>query len=81
MQQKLLQFFLPQEPGASGNNIVQKPQKPRPNLKKHILCSYREYLLCLQSNASSKFLQKCINFVDFLQILLNFSHFKGSIIP
>ena len=26
--------FLPQEAGASGNNMEKKPQKPRPKLKK-----------------------------------------------
>ena len=27
MQQKLVNFFLPQEPGAFGNNIEKKPSK------------------------------------------------------
>ena len=34
MQQKLFQNFLPQEVGASGNNIEKESQKPRPKLKK-----------------------------------------------
>ena len=43
-----------------------------------ILYFYREYLLCLESNASASFLlQKCINFVE----QLKFSHVEGSIIP
>ena len=33
---------------------------------------------CLQSNASSSFLQTCINFVE---QQLKFSHFEGSVIP
>ena len=32
-------------------------------------------MLCLQSNASGSFLQKCINFEE---QRLNFSHFEGS---
>ena len=35
-------------------------------------------MLCLQSNASGSFLQKCINFVE---QQFTFSHFEGSIIP
>ena len=41
MQQILVQFFLPQEAGAFGNNIGNKPQKPRPKLKN----MYTIYLL------------------------------------
>ena len=37
---------------------------------------YCEYLLCLLSNASGRFLQKCINFAE---QRLKFSHFEGSI--
>ena len=36
MQQKLFNFFLPQEAGASRNDIEKKPQKPHPKLKKYI---------------------------------------------
>ena len=36
MQQKVVQTFLPQEPGALGNNIEKKLQKPRPKLKKYV---------------------------------------------
>ena len=49
-----------------------------PNWKICVLYIYREYLLCLQFNASVNFWQKCINFVE---QRLTFSHFKGSIIP
>ena len=43
-----------------------------------ILYIYREYILCLQSNPSGSFLQKCINFVE---QPLKFSHFEDSIVP
>ena len=77
--QNYLNFFSPQEAGAFKNNIEKTPQKPRPKLKKIcMLHIYREYLLCLQSNASGIFLHKCI---DFVEPRLNFSHFKGNIIP
>ena len=36
MQQKLFNFFLPQEAGASRNDIEKKPQKPHPKLKKYV---------------------------------------------
>ena len=36
MQQKLFNFFLAQEAGASRNEIEKKPQKPHPKLKKYI---------------------------------------------
>ena len=42
-----------------------------------ILYIYREYLLCLHSNANGSFLQKCVHFVE---QRLKFSHFEGSII-
>ena len=62
--QNYIKVFLPQEAEALGNNIEKEPQKPRPKLKKYIyLIFYREYFLCLQSNASGSFLKKCINFV------------------
>ena len=35
MQQKLFQFFLPQEVGAFGNNIEKELQKRHPKLKKY----------------------------------------------
>ena len=53
--------------------------KPTPKIEKIcIIYIPRVYLLCLQSNASGSFLQKCINF---LEQQLKFSHFEGSIIP
>ena len=56
MQKKLFQFFLPQKAGAVENNIEKEPQKPCPKLKTIcILNIYREYLHCLQSNASCSF--------------------------
>ena len=62
MQQKLIQNFLQQEVGAFGNNIGKEPQKLQPKLKNlHIICLLR--IFALQSNASSSFLQKYINFV------------------
>ena len=73
MQQKLQQ-----EAGALGNDIGKEPQKTSPILKKCILYIYWEYLLCLQFNASGSFLQTCI---DFIEQLLKFSRFEGSIIP
>ena len=79
MQQKLFQFFLPQEARAFGNNKEKEAQKPRPKLKKYVYYIFtREYLLCLQSNARGRFLQTCINFVE---QRLKFSHFEGSMIP
>ena len=36
MQQKLVQFFLPQESGTFGHNIEKVVQKPRSKLKKYI---------------------------------------------
>ena len=64
MQQKLLQIFLPQEAGASGNNIEKEPRNYAKNWKLCVLYIYREYLFCRQFNARGSFLQKCINFVE-----------------
>ena len=79
---KISSTFLPQEAEAFGNNIEKEPQKRRPKLKTNIcilyIYIYREYLLCLQPNASGSFLQKCINFVE---QQFKFSHFEGSITP
>ena len=59
------QNVLLQEAGAFGSNIEKEPQKPCPKLTKIcVLYIYREYLLCLQFNASGSFLQKCSNFVE-----------------
>ena len=43
-----------------------------------ILYIYREYLLCLQSNASDSLLEECINSVE---QRLKFSNSEGTIIP
>ena len=42
MLQKLVQFFLPEEAGAFGNNIEQEPQKPRPKFKKYVYYIFSE---------------------------------------
>ena len=73
MQQKLFNFFLPQEAGASRNDIEKKPQKPHPKLKKYVCYRFTDNICCLQSNASGNFLQKCINFVE---QRLKFSYFR-----
>ena len=78
MQQKLFNFFLPQEAGAFGNNSEKEPQKPRPKLKKCVCYIFTENLPCLQCNACGSFLQKSTNFVE---QRLKFSHIEGSIIP
>ena len=70
-------MVLPQEVGASENNIEKESQKPRQKLKIYIYI-YRKYVLCLQSSTSGSFLQICINFVE---QRLKFSHLEGSIIP
>ena len=59
-------FFLPQEAGAFGNNMEKTTQKSRSKFFKKIciLYIYREYLTCLQFNASDGFLQTCIDFVE-----------------
>ena len=83
MKRKLFLFFNNKKLGAFGNNKEKEPQKPHPKLylQSYILTKlyiYKEYLLCLQSNASGSFLQKCINFVEHR---LKFSEFEGTIIP
>ena len=74
------EYLLPQEARDFENNIEKKPQKPRPKLNKEIcmLYIYREYLLCVQSNTSGSFLQKCIDFVEQRRKV---SHFESSIMP
>ena len=62
MQQKLFQFFLPQEAGVFGNDIEKERQKPRPKLKKYII--YLQNLPYLQSNGSGSLLQTCIDIVE-----------------
>ena len=78
MQQKLFQFFLPQEAGTFGNNRKETAEAIAKIKKMCILYIYGGYLLCLQWNASGTFLQEYINF---LEQQLKFSHFEGSIIP
>ena len=57
MQQKLFQFLF-----------------ATPKIEKiYILYIYRKYLVCLQSNTSGSFLQKCLNFSE---QQLTFSHFE-----
>ena len=76
MQQKLSQMFLRQEAGASGNNRI-RTTRSTPKIEKIcILNIYREHLLCLQCNASGRFLQTCI---DVSGQRLKFSHFESSI--
>ena len=36
MQQKLFQFFLPQQAGAFGNKIEKEPQEQCPKLEKYV---------------------------------------------
>ena len=57
----------------------EKNHKSHPqSCKIYILHICWERLLCLQSNESGSFLQKCINFVE---QRFTFSRFEGSIIP
>ena len=79
MQQKLFQIFFTTSSWSFWKKHRKGTASARPKIEKIcILYIYREYLLYLQSNASGRFLQKCINFVE---QRLKFSHFKGSIIP
>ena len=58
-------IFLPQEAGAFGSNMEKESQSHAQNWKNmHPKYIYREYLLCLQSDASVSFFQKFINFVE-----------------
>ena len=71
--------FLAQEAGAFRNSIEKGTAKTTPKIERIcLLYIYSEYFLCLQSNASERSLQKCINFVE---QRLKLSHFEGSIIP
>ena len=71
-------ILLPQEAETFGNNIEKEPQKSCPKLKKYVYYIFKvNILLCLLSNASGSFLQKCINFVE---QRLKFSHFEDSIL-
>ena len=76
MQQKLLQnFFTTRSWSFWKLHRKGTAKATNKNEKTCILYIYREYLLCLQSNASGSFLQKCINFAEHR---LKFSHFEGS---
>ena len=75
--QQIFIIFLPQEAGAFGNNTGKEPQNPRPKLENTNTIYLLRILLCLQSNASGSFLQKCINFVE---QRLEFSHFEATTI-
>ena len=66
-------MFLPQEPGAFGNNRKGTTKATPIIVQISILYIYRLYFLYLQSNASGSFFQKCINFVE---QRLKFSHLK-----
>ena len=76
--EKIISSFLAKEAGVFGKKHRKWIAKVTPKIEKYVLYIYTEHLLCLQSNASGNFLQKCINFVE---QRLRFSHFKGSIIP
>ena len=71
-------IFLPQNAGAFGKHRKGTAEITPKIEKICILYVYREYLLCLQSNASGSFLQKCIDFVQQWQKCF---HFESSIIP
>ena len=69
MHKNYFKISLSQEAGASGKSIEKEPQKSRQKLKKNVLNFSCEYFVCSQSNASGRFLQKCINFVEQRRIL------------
>ena len=65
MQQKLFQFFLPQETGAFGNKIEKELQETMPKIEKiYLLYIYGEYFLFCSPMQVVVFLQKCFNFVE-----------------
>ena len=67
------------EAGASEKAKEKTPRSQKKNLKKkYWLNIYREYLFCVEFNASDSFLKTCINCVE---QRLKFCHFEGSIIP
>ena len=69
--------FSLQDAGAFGNNRKRTVKATPKTEKICIIYIHREYLLCLQSNASSNFLQKGINLVE---QQLKFSNFDGNMI-
>ena len=80
MQQKLFQIFFTTRSWSFWKKKHRKGTA-KATLKTEKICIlyiYREYLFYLQSNGSSSFLRKCINFVE---RRLKFSHFEGRIIP
>ena len=76
--EKIISSFLAKEAGVFGKKHRKGIAKVTPTIEKICVIYLYRNLLCLQSNASGNFLQKCINFVE---QRLKFSHFKGSIIP
>ena len=79
MQQKLFQNVFTTRSWSSWKYHRKGTAKTTPKIEKIcVLYIYEEYLLCLQYNASSNFLQKCINIVE---QRLTFSHFEGNLIP
>ena len=72
-----LKTVSPREAGAFRNNVEHKSHVQ--NWKNMYVIYLHKNLLCLQSNASGNFLQKCIYY--FVEQRLKFSHFKGNIIP
>ena len=76
MQKKLLQNFFITRSWSFWKKHRKETTKATPNIEKiYVLNIYRQYLLCQQSNASDRFLQTCINFVE---QQIKFSHFEGS---
>ena len=69
MHKNYFKIPLSQDAGASGNSIEKEPQNSRPKLKKNVLNFSSEYFVCPPSNASGRFLQTCINFVEQRRIL------------
>ena len=69
MHKNYFKISLSQEAGASGKSIEKEPQNSRPKLKKNVLNFSSEYFVCQPSNASGRFLQTCINFVEQRHIL------------
>ena len=65
MQQKLFQNVFTTSSWSLQKEHRKGSAKATPKIEKIcILCIYKEYLFCLQSNESGNFLQKSINFVE-----------------
>ena len=69
MHKNYFKISLSQDAGASGKSLEKEPQNSRPKLKKNVLNFSSEYFVCPPSNASGRFLQTCINFVEQRRIL------------